>query len=160
MIVYPLGSGASVEEQITGEAEHGGLQFIVYPMRPEAYERMCAVRASSRMVFASEVDYIAESPAMGLAAGGRMRQQIYHDPYTFGDWDTQHSHRCFVHLVNATAWRSLTGETPPQSPCTVEQYVRAGLPWFDYYNADLAVLDGSDVLRSVKSIGQVTEGVF
>ena len=58
-VAMPLGSGASVEEQITGAAEHGGLQFIMYPIRAEVYERMRSVRASSRMVFASAVDYCA-----------------------------------------------------------------------------------------------------
>ena len=29
----PLGDGYTVEEQLTGEAEHGGIQLIVYPMK-------------------------------------------------------------------------------------------------------------------------------
>jgi hypothetical protein len=33
-----LGAGYTVEEQITGQAERGGLQIQVYPMRPEIYE--------------------------------------------------------------------------------------------------------------------------
>src|SRR5262249_13775416 len=32
-VAMPLGSGYSVEEQITGKPEHGGLQIIAYPMR-------------------------------------------------------------------------------------------------------------------------------
>jgi hypothetical protein len=36
-VAMPLGSGYSVEEQITGKPEHGGLQIIVYPMRREHY---------------------------------------------------------------------------------------------------------------------------
>jgi len=38
-VAMPLGSGYSAEEQITGEAEHGGIQIIAYPMRREVYER-------------------------------------------------------------------------------------------------------------------------
>ena len=38
-VAMPLGSGYSAEEQITGEAEHGGLQIIAYPMKASAYER-------------------------------------------------------------------------------------------------------------------------
>jgi hypothetical protein len=34
-VAMPLGSGYTVEEQITGKAEHGGLQIIVYPMQKE-----------------------------------------------------------------------------------------------------------------------------
>jgi hypothetical protein len=35
----PLGSGYSAEEQITGEAEHGGIQIVVYPMKQEVFEK-------------------------------------------------------------------------------------------------------------------------
>ena len=37
-VAMPLGSGYSAEEQITGKAEHGGLQIQVYPMRAEIYK--------------------------------------------------------------------------------------------------------------------------
>ena len=36
-VAMPLGGGYTAEEQITGAAEHGGLQIVVYPMRAEAY---------------------------------------------------------------------------------------------------------------------------
>ena len=36
-VAMPLGSGYSVEEQITGKPEHGGLQIIAYPMKRERY---------------------------------------------------------------------------------------------------------------------------
>ncbi len=35
----PLGRGFSAEEQLTGEAEHGGLQIVVYPMKRSVFER-------------------------------------------------------------------------------------------------------------------------
>src|SRR5438067_7512617 len=34
-VAMPLGAGYSAEEQLTGKAEHGGLQIVVYPMKPE-----------------------------------------------------------------------------------------------------------------------------
>ncbi|MEW7984669.1 MAG: hypothetical protein AB2805_01025 [Candidatus Thiodiazotropha sp.] len=36
-IAMPLGEGFTAEEQITGKAEHGGLQIIVYPMKYDVY---------------------------------------------------------------------------------------------------------------------------
>ena len=39
-VAIPLGEGATVEEQMTGEAEHGGLQIIAYPMKASAWERI------------------------------------------------------------------------------------------------------------------------
>ena len=48
-IAMPLGAGYSAEEQITGKAEHGGLQVVAYPMKKSAYERRfgAAMRAKS-----------------------------------------------------------------------------------------------------------------
>ena len=34
-----LGQGFSAEEQITGKAEFGGIQIIVYPMKARNFER-------------------------------------------------------------------------------------------------------------------------
>jgi hypothetical protein len=46
-VAMPLGSGYSVEEQITGKPEHGGLQIIAYPMKKERYEEIVRRRASN-----------------------------------------------------------------------------------------------------------------
>ncbi len=35
----PLGAGNSVEEQITGKAEHGGIQIVIYPMKRKVLEK-------------------------------------------------------------------------------------------------------------------------
>ena len=38
-VAMPLGAGYSAEEQVTGKAEHGGLQVLAYPMNREIYEK-------------------------------------------------------------------------------------------------------------------------
>ena len=43
-IAMPLGQGYSVEEQLSGEPEWGGIQILVYPMKAEHYEALCAER--------------------------------------------------------------------------------------------------------------------
>ena len=65
---------------------------------------------------------------MGLAPGGRMKQDIYDDPYGLDAWDQQHVSRCFVTLVNSAQWMAITGERPPTEPPTARQYTKAGLP--------------------------------
>src|SRR5262245_42667287 len=114
-VAMPLGSGYSVEEQLTGKAEHGGLQIVVYPMKKERYEAILREREKLAAGFAeSRGAFVAASvavrrcmappsppKAMGLAAGGRMRQEIYADPYGLDAWDQSVSSRCFVTLVNA-----------------------------------------------------------
>jgi hypothetical protein len=99
----------------------------------------------------------AAEPAMGLAAGGRMTQQIYADPHGLDAWDQSVSSRCFVTLVDAVQWREITGEAPPTKPPTAADYTKAGLPWFDYYAADLETLGGAQALAVVKSVAEMAK---
>lgn len=158
-VAMPLGSGYSAEEQLTGKAEHGGLQIVVYPMKREAWERIRRRRERTLRVPFSDESIVVCSPAveydMGLAPGGRMHQEIYDDPHDFADWDLTHRSRCFVHLANALVWRAITGENPPTVPPTAEEYTRAGLPWFDYYAADQKALAGAARLSGLKSVAEI-----
>jgi hypothetical protein len=168
-VAMPLGSGYSVEEQITGKPEHGGLQIIAYPMNKERYEELARQRKEEEGRYAVRM-YCSADPggasegvrrvraapaqAMGLAAGGRMRQQIYADPYGIDAWDQSVSSRCFVTLLDATQWREITGEAPDQRPPTAADYTSAGLPWFDYY-AEAETLAGAKELALVKSVAEL-----
>ncbi|HZV35631.1 MAG TPA: hypothetical protein VFB72_13740 [Verrucomicrobiae bacterium] len=161
-VAAPLGEGCSVEEQLTGEAEFGGMQIEVFPMRSEVFEkRFPAIQKhliEERVILAKELYELCQSPGcreMGLGAGGRMRQEIYQDPFSIHDWDTEHSSRCFLHLVNSSAWLSITGEMPPTRPIPAWQYAAHGMPWFDYYDAELKALEGSATLAKVKSVNEI-----
>ena len=156
-VAMPLGEGYSVEEQVTGEAEFGGLQIEIFPMHREVFERRFPLRLygmvgrSSASLFDTTFACKAGSP-MGLAPGGRMRQEIYEDPFSIHDWDTEHDSRCFIHLVNSTTWQAITGERPPTQPPTAKQYTKAGYPWFDYYDKEQTALGGSKTLAGLKSV--------
>ena len=162
-VAMPLGAGYTAEEQITGEAEHGGLQIIVYPMKREVFERRFpkqARRKAGRAVFhdglAAPILYEAVgSAAMGLAPGGRMRQEIYRDPFDINDWDRDNFSRCFVHIANSLVWRSITGQAPPTVPPTSKEYTDAGLPWFDYYHDASEPVPGSAILKGLKTVGTI-----
>jgi hypothetical protein len=151
-VAMPLGSGVTAEEQVTGKAEHGGLQIIAYPMKKEAYERYFGARV--RFQAEPAPCMVCECSEMGLAPGGRMKQEIYEDEYKLADWDLAHSSRCFVHICNSMVWHQLTGEWPPTVPPTAKEYTAAGLPWFDYYDDKLNALKGSSDLAKLKSVGQ------
>jgi len=159
-VAMPLGAGYTAEEQITGEAEFGGLQIIVYPMKREVFDRRFprlrmppeAIGAASSLPCLASLHDGAASADMGLAPGGRMRQEIFEDPFSFDDWDRQNASRCYVHLTNSLVWRAITGAHPPTTPPTAKQYSQAGLPWFDYYDDQGAPLKGSDRLKSLKSV--------
>jgi hypothetical protein len=154
-VAMPLGEGYTVEEQISGKAEHGGLQIIAYPMKREVFEERFpkvdrkAVRADMGGLLFHRCMATAD---MGLAPGGRMRQEIYEDPFGFEDWDRRTSSRCFVHLANSLMWRAVTGEAPPTVPPTAKRYTSAGLPWYDYYNAGAEALEGSEILDDLRSV--------
>lgn len=59
-------------------------------------------------------------------------------------------------------WTAITGEVPPPTPVDRDAYVAAGLPWFDYYDADHADVAASEMLASVKAVGEFLgkEGPF
>jgi len=152
-VAMPLGAGYTAEEQITGAADFGGLQIIVYPMKREAFERNFPVdhRAFCREERLFSLNCCA-CPSMGLAPGGRMKQEIFEDPFAFADWDATISSRCFVHIANSMVWESITGSRPPTPPQTAATYAAAGLPWFDYYDDNLRPVDGSSILAKLKSV--------
>lgn len=162
-VAMPLGDGYSVEEQITGKAEHGGIQIVAYPMKAEAYraylarlEEEARSRRDSQAMYSVDLLYEmpvgAPAPDMGLAPGGRMTQEIYEDPFDFHLWDTRHASRCFVHITNSLVWKGITGQAPPTPPPTSREYAEAGLPWFDYYGGDAKALDGAGALSGLKSV--------
>jgi hypothetical protein len=156
-VAMPLGSGYSAEEQITGKGEYGGLQIIAYPMKREVFERRFPKRDRSRVEARGampclSIDASRGMADMGLAPGGRMKQEIYADPFDFDDWDTEHSSRCFVHITNSLVWRAITGAQPPTVPLTSKEYTRAGLPWFEYYDDSAVAVDGAEILKKLKSV--------
>lgn len=152
-VAVPLGSGATVEGQVTGEEAHGGIQLRAVSLTEEAL-------AGWRTAEAARSHYCVEmlaspSPSMGLGAGGRMRQEVYADDRRTTDYDESHARRVFIHLCSASRWTAITGEAPPATPVDREDYVDAGLPWFDYYDADAEDLAASKVLAEVKSVNDV-----
>ena len=155
-VAMPLGEGYTVEEQLTGEAEHGGVQIAVYPMKRSVYKEKFGFPEASRIEQPSAPLACGENlPEMGLAPGGLMRQEIYKDEHGIEAWDTSLCSRCFVHIVNSVQLLHLTGCKPPGMPPTAQDYTRAGLPWFDYYGGDLQAMGGAKELAQLDSVASV-----
>jgi len=95
---------------------------------------------------------VSSAPDMALAPGGRMKQEIYEDPFDIDDWDMTNKSRCFVHITNSLVWKAITGEHPPTVPFTAKEYTNYGLPWFEYYSDNSTALTGSKKLQGVKSV--------
>jgi hypothetical protein len=154
-VAMPLGEGYTAEEQITGEAGHGGIQIVAYPMKRALYLEMKRKEAHDRLherLHRTRFSMpMPAAPAMGLAPGGRMRQHIYDDEHGLDAWDQEHGSRCFVAIANSLSWRAITGEAPPSLPPTARDYAKAKLPWFDYY-VDTAAIEGAGVLANLLSV--------
>ena len=167
-VAVPLGLGATVEGQVTGVEEHGGVQLRALGLGEKALarwqEEQQRERELRRMTHALSVSIDAmempcmAAPDMGLGAGGRMRQEIYADERKKGGYDPDRSWRVFVHLCSAAQWTAITGEAAPATPVDREAYVHAGLPWFDYYDADSTDVPASETLAGVKTVGEVLGG--
>ena len=149
-VAMPLGGGYTAEEQLTGTALHGGLQIAVYPLKRELYEEGFGYGSVS-----SVCEQLFPLEPMGLAPGGRMRQEIYDDAFGLEGWDQRHEGRCFVTIANSAQWMAITGERPPTSPPTARQYTDAGLPWFDYYDGDQEAIAGAERLAGMVSVAGV-----
>jgi hypothetical protein len=179
-VAVPLGLGATVEGQVTGEEVWGGVQLQSFPLndgalarwREEERRRAEAARrvprpaggfgaagplAAPGSAPASAAGGPARRPraaaAMGLGAGGSLRQEVYRDDRSPGDWAERPAGRVFVHLVTPPEWRRITGEAPPPSPVDRAAYTRAGLPWYDYYDQDADDLAPADALQGVRPVG-------
>ncbi|MFF8970119.1 hypothetical protein [Streptomyces sp. NPDC014995] len=180
-VAVPLGLGATVEGQVTGEEVWGGVQLQSFPLNPAKLaglreaERRRAERTRMRAAMpppsggygaapapgAPPMPAAAAAPgaapraaaAMGLGVGGSMRQEVYRDDRPLEDWAAEPAGRVFVHLVTPPDWRRITGEAPPPSPVDRAAYTRAGLPWYEYDDQDAHDLAPAGPLGAVKPVG-------
>ena len=151
-VAMPLGDGYTAEEQLTGEAEHGGVQIVIYPMKAEVYEKLHREHAFAQVSMTLGEAGVCEDFEMGLAPGGLMRQEVYEDPHGIDAWVSDARARCYVHIANSLEYCAIAGRRPAQKPPSAKDYQRAGLPWFDYYDAELKALKGADKLAGLDSV--------
>jgi len=168
-VAMPLGLGATVEGQITGSEQWGGIQLAVHTLTEAARTSWedadlplfpagpipvsHGAPAPAYGAAPSRLESARAPRAMGLGAGGTMRQEIYADSRPLTDYRSEADGRIFVHLVSAAEWQQITGEPAPTTPVTAHSYAAHGLPWFDYYNADAEDLPPSEDLAAVRPTG-------
>ena len=127
---------------MTGEETHGGLQLVCFAPKPGRFpERPPLVARAQASPPPPARPRAGGAAELGLAAGGRMRQQLYPDPHGIDTWDQDNYGRVFVHIVNSRLWTQITGEPLPPTPVDVRSYIAAGLPWFDLYDDHLGDID-------------------
>ncbi|KAJ7808031.1 hypothetical protein B0H14DRAFT_3482749 [Mycena olivaceomarginata] len=93
-----------------------------------------------------------EDRLMGVAAGGKITQKIYQDPFSPVVYDEENSHRVFIHTVSTAAWELITGVVCPVTPITHELYKAHHYPWFDLYDEHLPTVHHHDAFEGLSSI--------
>lgn len=155
-VAMPLGKGLTVEAQLTGKEEHGGIQLQAFAPKPGRITPRAFDECRGMLDFDACCE-AEESGAMGLGAGGTMEQKVYPDPYGMDIWDPSASTRVFVNIVNSEMWQQITGEAPPASPVSARSYIDAGLPWFSLYDESAKTIAPTSKLAGVKSIEQLEQ---
>lgn len=143
-VAAPLGTGRTVEAQLTGSDSVGGMQIVVYGPADGRFPPPPV-----------EDEDDDETPSLGIAPGGHIAQKIYPDPYGVATWEESGATAIFVHLLNTEQYRDLTGLDPPPTPVDAEAYIRNGLPWFELYDEDRADVAPSARLATMKGLREV-----
>lgn len=92
---------------------------------------------------------------MGIARGGKIKQQIMEDTYGAESWDETAFRDVVIHIVNSEVYQHITGREAPPSPITDEQYRSCKIPWYSDYKEKAPSLSPVAVFKRVLSIGQI-----
>jgi len=149
-VAMPLGSGVTVEAQVSGAEEFGGIQILVYEPQPGRFPDQSPPDLSpdARGVALS----LPMGAEMGLGAGGKMNQKIYPDPYGVDSWDLANFGLISVYIMNSEQYREFTDLEPPATPITAEAYTQYGFPWFALYDEEQGDVPATETLSRVKTI--------
>ncbi len=149
-VAAPLGKGYTVEGQLIGKEETGGIQIAVFepklgrfPDQPPATPDF-----DIDMIMPESVSTVA----LGLAAGGKMHQQIYPDPYGVEMWDAHNYAIITIYLLNSEQYHAVTGAAPPATPIDAQTYTTYGLPWYELYDETADDVAAPGNLAGIKSI--------
>lgn len=156
-VATPLGRAYTVEEQVSGKAEFGGIQIRVLEPKPGRFPDSPPV--CERRIDDADAVYClsCEDSSMGLGAGGRMVQKIYPDPHGIETWDPSRSGEVHVHLADPATYERVTGRPAPPSPVDADLYTRYGMPWFELDDDHLGDVTPSKTLAGVSSVGEIDQ---
>ena len=146
-VAVPLGEGLTVEAQLTGAEREGGLTLSAFAARHRRIadeDRLWGVQAAA-----------CSCEAMGLGAGGRMRQEIYADDYGLNSWEPEPAATVRVELVDALAFETLTGIPVPGETTDARTYTAHGLPWFDLLQPTGADIRAAARLAGIRSVADL-----
>jgi hypothetical protein len=152
-VAMPLGLGYTVEASMTGAETFGGIQITVFEPKPGKFPDERPVTPDMGPV-RTAMPKPGGVVAMGLGAGGMMKQKIYADPYGIDTWDQDNYGQIFVHLINSAEFSEITGLEPLPTPIDAKTYTEHGLPWFDLYDEAKSDIDPTERLARVKTVSE------
>ena len=165
-VAMPLGSGVTVEGQVTGEETHGGLQLVCFEPQARAASPSSRRSARARRPTFALPRLRARAPAARprwawRPAGGCASSSIPTRTASTRGIRTI-TGACSCTSSTAASWTRITGEPLPPTPVDVHSYIAAGLPWFDLYDDHLGDIEPSGALAKVSSVDelQVVDGVW
>jgi hypothetical protein len=128
-------TGADPQEEQTHAVGIGTFRIIVYPMKKERYERLQTGDAwtnGDTLRSCNMVPSRSEPKSLSLAAGGRLWERLYSDPFGIDAWDQAAATRCLVSLVEVRSLNDASGfavgHLPP--PINPADYQEPDAPWF------------------------------
>lgn len=152
-VAMPLGAGYTLEAQLSGKEEYGGIQVAVFDPKAGLFPDE---RPKRDFDLESEEGLESFLPdEMGLGAGAQIKQKIYTDPYGIDTWNQEEYGSVFVHIVNSEQYEQITGLTAPEPPISAQLYAEHGLPWFDLYDEERVDVAPAGELKRAKSISQI-----
>ncbi len=154
-VAMPLGSGYTIEAQLTGDERVGGIQLVVFEPKPGRFPDRPPTEPGTPPADLRIFGSRALGTELGLAAGGRMEQRIYRDAYGIDTWDGSQFAEVFVHIANSEQYEAMTGHPPPETPVNARVYTDHGLPWFALYDESRDAVSGSARLATVRSTADI-----
>ena len=147
-VAVPLGSGLTVEGQLSGQERVGAIQLVLHEARPGRF----AEEAPPKDHRSLPLSLPQEAATLGLAPGGRIRQRLYRDPYGLATWASDPSASVTIHLLDSREYKRVTGRPAPPSPIDEQTYRERGLPWFDLDDEALPAVPSATSLRNLKGL--------
>ncbi|HAG82100.1 MAG TPA: hypothetical protein DCL61_13265 [Cyanobacteria bacterium UBA12227] len=153
-VAVSLGLGDTIEAQVTGVEEFGGIQILVYEPKLGIFPEQPPPMSDNYddIILESVPMTQAVDSEMGLGAGGKMKQKIYPDEYGIETWDLENYGSIFVYIVNSEKYQEITGLEPPPTLISAQTYTQYGFPWFSLYDEEKGDLPASARLAEVKTI--------
>jgi hypothetical protein len=152
-VAMPLGSGYTLEAQLSGKEEYGGIQVAVFDPQAGLFpDEAPANNLDLESLEGLESVSIGE---MGLGMGAQIKQKIYPDPYGIETWNQAAYGSVWVHIVNSWQYEQITGLLPPSPPIDAQVYAAHGLPWFDLYDEERGHVAPAEELKRAKTISQL-----